>query len=190
MPPLRPHPYIVFRCKRYLGAMGLMACMGSKPCCDACCICVAWVGLGALADLGIGSVGNGLTRCAVFTFTPSMSRASSAIIVAIKPSTSKRTAACSSLVMLRIVFSARCTSAKALTVPTPYVQNHHPKSVSTCLPKTAARFFYVLNPFHTAPIRSAACQKQHKIIHLLPLHLVPSIQTLVRKHTHTIPITA
>ena len=151
--------YIVFRCKRYLGAMGLMACMGSKSCCDTCCVGTAWVGFGVLADLGIGSVGNGLALfgCAVLTFTPSMSRASSAIIVAIKRSTSKRTAACSSLVMLRIAFSARCTSAKALTVPPPYLQNHHPKTVSTCPPKTAARFFYVQNPFHTAPIRSAAC---------------------------------
>jgi hypothetical protein len=141
-----PHSYIGFRCKHYLGAMGLMACIGSKSCCDTCCVGAAcWDGFGVLSDLGIGNVGNGLLRfgCAVFAFTPSMSRASSAIIVAIKRSTSKRTAACSSLVMLRIVFSARCTSAKALTVPTPYVQNHHPKTVSTALPKTAARFFYV-----------------------------------------------
>jgi hypothetical protein len=93
----------------------------------------------------MGSVGNGLLRfgCAVFTFTPSMSRASSAIIVAIKRSTSKRTAACSLFVMSRIVFNARCTSANAVTAPPPYVQNHHPKTVSSSLPKTAARFFYV-----------------------------------------------
>jgi hypothetical protein len=44
--------------------------------------------------------------------------------------------------MLRIAFNARCTSDKALTVPPPYVQNHHPKTVSNSLPKTAARFFY------------------------------------------------
>ena len=139
------HSYIGFRCKHYLGAMGLMACMGSKSCCDTCCVGTAWIGLGTLADLGIGNVGNGLLRfgCAVFAFTPSMSQSSSAIIVAIKRSTSKRTAACSSLVMLRIAFSARCTSTKAVTVPPPYVQNHHPKTVSTSLPKTAARFFYV-----------------------------------------------
>ena len=147
------HSYISFRCKHYLGSMGsmgLMACMGSKSCCDtcgvdACCVCAALVGFGVLADLGIGNVGNGLLRfgCAVFTLTPSMSRASSAIIVAIKRSTSKRTAACSSLVMLRIAFNARWTSAKAVNAPPPYVQNHHPKTVSTSLPKTAARFFYV-----------------------------------------------
>ena len=144
-PPPHSHPYIVFRCKNYLGAMGLTACMGSKSCCDTCCVGAAWVGLGVLADLGKGSVGNGLLRfvCVVFTFTPSMSRASSAIIVAIKRSTSKRTAACSLFVMSRIVFKARCTSAKALTAPPPYVQNHHPKTVSSSLPKTAAQFFYV-----------------------------------------------
>ena len=137
--------------------MGACGFIGSKTCCDTCCIGAAWVGFGVFVDLGMGSVGNGLLLFAAFTFTPSMSRASSAIIVAINRSTSKRTAACSSLVMLRIAFSARCTSAKALTVPPPYVQNHHPKTVSTCPPKTAARFFYVQNPFHTAPIRSAAC---------------------------------
>jgi hypothetical protein len=139
--------------------MGLMACIGSKSCCDTCCVGAAWVGFGVLADLGMGSVGNGLLRfgCAVFTFTPSMSRASSAIIVAIKRSTSKRTAACSSLVMLRIAFSARCTSAKALNQPPPYVQNHHSKSVSISLQETASQNFFLQNPFHTAPIRSAAC---------------------------------
>ncbi len=120
------HSYIVFQCKRYLGAMGLMVCMGSKSVCDTCGVGAAWGGLGALEDLGIGSVGNGVARFAVFTFTPSMSRASSAIVLAKSLSTSKRTAACSLFVMSRIVFSARCTSAKALTVPPPYVQNHHP----------------------------------------------------------------
>lgn len=118
--------YIVFRCKHYLGAMGLMACMGSKSCCDTCGVGAVWVGLGVLADLGIGSVGNCLARFGCAVLTPSMSRASSAIVLAKSLSTSKRTAACSLFVMSRIVFSARCTSAKALTVPPPYMQNHHP----------------------------------------------------------------
>lgn len=137
------HGYIVFRCKHYLGAIGACGCLGSKSCCDTCCVGAAWVGFGVLADLDIGSVGNCLTRFAVFTFTPSMSRASSAIVLAKSLSTSKRTAACSLFVMSRIVFKARCTSAKALTAPPPYVQNHHPKTVSNSLPKTAARFFCV-----------------------------------------------
>ncbi len=137
--------YIVLRCKHYLGAIGACGFMGSKSCCDTCCVGAAWVGFGVLADLGICSVCNGLLGFgfAVLAFTPSISRASSAIIVAIKRNTSKRTAACSSLVMLRIAFNARCTSTKALIVPPPYVQNHHPKIVSNSLPKTAARFFYI-----------------------------------------------
>ena len=64
-----------------------MACIGSKSCCDTCCVGAAcWDGFGVLADLGMGSAGNGLLRfgCAVFAFTPSMSRASSAIIVVAK----------------------------------------------------------------------------------------------------------
>ena len=140
---IAPHSYIVFRCKDYLGAIGACGCIGCKSCCDTCCVGNAWVGFGVLVDLWIGSVGNGLTRFAVFTFTPSMSRASSAIVLAKSLSTSKRNAACSLFVMSRIVFKARCTSAKALTAPPPYVQNHHTKTVSSSLPKTAAQFFYI-----------------------------------------------
>ena len=138
-------PYIVLRCKHYLGDIGACGCRGCKSCCDTFCVGAAcWDGFGVLADLGIGSFGNGFLRfgCAVFTFTPSMSRASSAIVLANNLSTSKRTAACSLFVMPRIAFKARCTSAKAVTAPPPYVQNQHPKTVSTSLPKSAARFFY------------------------------------------------
>ena len=35
--------------------MGLMACMGSKSCCDTCGVDATWVGLSELADLGMGT---------------------------------------------------------------------------------------------------------------------------------------
>jgi hypothetical protein len=95
--------------------MGVCGCIGCKSCCDTCCVGAAcWDGFGVLADLSIGSVGNGFLcfGCAAFTLTPSMSRASSAIVFAKSLSTSKRTAACSLFVMSRIAFNARCTSAR------------------------------------------------------------------------------
>jgi len=102
-------PYIVLRCKHYLGAIGACGCFGWKSCCNTCCVGAAcWDGFGVLADLGIGSFGNCFTRFAVFTLTPSMSRASSAIVLANNLSTSKRTVACSLSVMSRIAFNARC----------------------------------------------------------------------------------
>ena len=159
MPPPHPHPYIVFRCKHYLGAMGLMDWIGCVlGCCCCCCegcIGATWGNLGASGDLGIGTLRTA-RRCfcfgAVLCF---MSRASSAIALAIKRNTSKRTTARSSLVIFLIKFSARCTSAKALNAPPPYVQNHHPKSVSTSRQETAPQNFFLQNPFQAAPIRSA-----------------------------------
>ena len=144
-----------------MGAMGLMGWIGCVldgcSCCCEGCFGATCANLGAFGDLGIGTERTA-RRCFCFgAVLCSMSRASSAIALAINRTISKRTAACSSLVMLRIAFSARCTSAKALTASHPYVQNHHPKTVSTSPPKTAAQFFYVQNSFHTAPIRSTAC---------------------------------
>ena len=81
-PPLHHSPYIVLRCKHYLGTIGACGCIGCKSCYDTCCVVAAcWDDFGVLADLGIGSFGNGFLRfgCAVFTFTPSMSRASSSV---------------------------------------------------------------------------------------------------------------
>ena len=135
--PLHPHPCIVFRCKHYLGAMGLMDWIGCVlGCCCCCCegcIGATWGNLGAFGDLGIGILRTA-RRCFCFgAVLCSMSRASSASALAINRTTSKRTAARSSLVICLIKFSARCTSAKALNAPPPYVQNHLPKSVSTSL---------------------------------------------------------
>jgi hypothetical protein len=139
--------------------MGLMAWIGCVlGCCCCCCegcFGAACCNLGAFGDLGMGTERTA-RRCFCFgAVLCSMSRASSAIALAIKRNTSKRTAARSSLVICLIKFSARCTSAKALNMPPPYVQNHHPKTVSTSLQETASQNFSPQNPFHAAPIRSA-----------------------------------
>ncbi len=129
--------------------------LGCCCCCCEDCFGAACCNLGVFGDLGMGTERTA-RRCFCFgAVLFSMSRASSAIALAIKRITSKRTAARSSLVICLIKFSARCTSAKALNTPPPYVQNHHPKSVSTSLQETAFQNFFLQNPFHAAPIRSA-----------------------------------
>lgn len=129
--------------------------LGCCCCCCEDCLGAACCNLGVFGDLGIGKERTA-RRCFCFgAALCSMSRASSAIALAIKRNTSKRTAARSSLVICLIKFSARCTSAKALNTPPPYVQNHHPKSVSTSLQETAPQNFFQQNPFQAAPIRSA-----------------------------------
>ena len=139
-----------------MGLMGWIGCvLGCCCCCCEDCFGAACCNLGVFGDLGIGTERTA-RRCFCFGAAPcSMYRASSAIALAIKRNTSKRTTARSSLVIFLIKFSARCTSAKALNAPPPYVQNHQPKTVSTSLPKTAAHFFYLQNPFQAVPIRSA-----------------------------------
>lgn len=158
-PPLHHSPYIVFRCKHYFGAMGLMGWIGCVlGCCCCCCedcFRTACCNLEAFGDFGMG-IERTARRCFCFgAALCSMSLASSAIALAIKRNTSKRTAARSSLVICLIKFSARCTSANALTAPPPYVQNQHPKSVSTSLQETASQNFSLQNPFQATPIRSA-----------------------------------
>jgi hypothetical protein len=129
--------------------------LGCCCCCCEDCFGATWGNLGAFGDLGMGTERTA-RRCFCFgAVLCSMFRASSAIALAIKRNTSKRTAARSSLVICLIKFSARCTSAKALNTPPPYVQNHHPNSVSTSLQETAAQIFLQQNPFQATPIRSA-----------------------------------
>lgn len=129
--------------------------LGCCCCCCEDCLATTWVNLGAFGDLGIGTEGIA-RRCFGFgAALCSMSRASSAIALAIKRNTSKRTTARSSLVIFLIEFSARCTSAKALNAQPPCVQNHHPKTVSTSLQEIASQNFLQQNPFQAAPIRSA-----------------------------------
>ena len=139
-----------------MGLMGWIGCvLGCCCCCCEGCLGAACCNLGVFGDFGTGILRTA-RRCFGFcTALCSMSRASSAIALAIKRTTSKRTAARSSLVIFLIKFSARCTSAKALNTPPPYVQNHHPKSVSTSLQETASQNFFLQNPFQATPIRSA-----------------------------------
>lgn len=136
--------------------MGWIGCvLGCCCCCCEDCFGATWGNLGAFGDLGMGTERTP-RRCFCFAAVLcSMSFASSAITFANKRSTSKRSAKRSSLVIFLIKFSARCTSAKALNAPPPYVQNQHPKTVSTSPPKTASQNFFLQNPFQAAPIRSA-----------------------------------
>lgn len=139
-----------------MGLMGWIGCvLGCCCCCCEDCFGAACCNLGTFGGFGMG-IRRKARRCFCFgSVLCSMSRASSAIALAINRNTSKRTAARSSLIICLIKFNARCTSAKALNAAPPYVQNHHPQSVSTSPQETASHIFFLQNPFQAAPIRSA-----------------------------------